>query len=289
MLASFLLYVVHMRPAFHHFLLTLWVATAFFAPVAAGASLEAPEAAGMRSVAKQVYVDPEIPGDRADELQHLLEKAQKRVASFYGKLHARPKIVFCATADCYRDFGAKGLGFTDGTNLVISPQGQRIAIIAHELAHVEFGARIGGFAKVMERIPQWFDEGQAVMVSMAEEFSEEAWKNATDDGKHAPPLQALASMEDWIRLTGANGENMQLTYGTAKQEVNRWFNRSGHGGFQTLLQALQDNEPFAEAYSRIEAAHGHAIPKTSAGRQFSADSTTEAARPAPGNFARTAW
>lgn len=239
------------------FLLTLLCAvSALFAhSTSAASSLDAPEKAGMRHIGKNVYIDPAMSPAQVELVSKLLEKARKRIGIFYGELVAQPKVIFCATPDCYREFGAVGLGFSDGNNLVISPQGQRVAIIAHELAHVEFSVRIGGFAKVLDHVPQWFDEGQAVMVSMAAEFSEEAWMDATENGTQIPDLNALSAMNDWIRLTGSNGENMQLTYGTAKHEVSRWFNRTGYSGFQALLVALQGNEPFADAYSRIEATH----------------------------------
>jgi hypothetical protein len=257
------------------FLPAIVALAAFYAHAAQAASLGAPEAAGMQHAAEYLYVDPAMPSDQVTRAQELVEKARKRVELLYGELVARPKIIFCATTDCYRKFGAVGLGFTDGTNLVISAQGRRVAIIAHELSHIEFSARVGGFAKVLERVPQWFDEGQAVMVSMAEEFSEDAWKTSTENGKNAPQLNAIASMDDWIRLTGPTGENMQLTYGTAKREVSRWFKLSGKRGFQALLRALHNDEPFSEAYSRIEATYALARLADTSERQSAIDVAAE--------------
>lgn len=228
-----------------------------FSGAAAGAPPGTPEERGMRQVATNVYVDPDMTSDRAKELLPLLAEARGRVAAFYGEVVARPNIIFCATADCYRSFGAIGLGFTDGTNVIISPQGQCAAIIAHELAHMELSARVGGFAKVLERIPQWFDEGQAVIVSQAEEFSEEAWKKATRNGADAPSLSSLQATTDWNRITGPHGENMQFSYGTARREVGRWFGAAGLPGFHALLSALSSDDAFDAAYSRIEGTHSH--------------------------------
>lgn len=278
-----------MNLASRSIVLTLCAVALLLSRGAAGASLEAPEGAGMRHVGNNVYVDPKMSGDKANALLRLVDLAQKRVGIFYGELRARPKIVFCATSDCYREFGAVGLGYTDGSNLVISPNGQRVAILAHELAHVEFSARVGGFAKVMKQVPQWFDEGQAVMVSMAEEFSDDAWRKATDGGKNAPQLYSLVSMADWVRQTGAEGEHMQLTYGTAKQEVSRWFSRSGPSGFQALLTALSNNESFAAAYSRVESAHGQLADATRAERSSSVDLIAAPVPASPEGFSRSAW
>ena len=270
-------------------ILTVIAVMLLYARLAAGASLDAPEHRGMRHVGKNVYVDPEMAPDQIQRLLRLVAKSRQRVSLFYEQLIARPNIVFCATADCYRSFGAVGLGYTDGTNVVISPYGQRVAIVAHELAHVEFSARVGGLAKVLERVPQWFDEGQAVMVSMAEEFSEEAWKTATSGGENAPPLSSLESMPDWNRITGENGEDMQLSYGTAKREVSRWFDQSGHNGFQALLSALSNNEAFGESYSRIEATHGRPVDSASATSEPVEYFVMKDIPKATSGFARAAW
>lgn len=75
---------------------------------------------------------------------------------------------------------------------------------------------------MLQDVPQWFDEGQAVLISQAKEFSDAAWRDTTANCKDAPPLSLLATMEDWNRLTGTQGEYMQFTYGTARREVERW-------------------------------------------------------------------
>ena len=215
-------------------------------------ALDAPKVAGMRAIGGGVFVDPDMPEDQLRRLPRLVEGARRRLALYYGAAAAHPNIIFCASSDCYSGFGGVGLGFSDGSNVLISPRGQRIAIVAHELAHVELATRLGGLESVMEHIPQWFDEGQAVMASFAGEFNEDAWMEATDDGALAPPLSELSAMDDWVKLTGPKGENMQMTYGTARREVNRWFSVVGVEGFTDLLAALETNEPFSEAYARIE-------------------------------------
>ena len=215
-------------------------------------SLSSPTQAGMRAIGNGVFLDPELPTDVREQIPGLVEEAKMRVAQYYGSLLAKPNLVFCGSADCFRGFGGCGLGFTNGEHIVISPQGIRPAIIAHELTHVELVTRVGGFSRVLERVPQWFDEGMAVMVSEAEEFSDDAWLKASGNGKNAPDLTALESVEQWTRLTGSQGENMQLTYGTAKREVARWFTKVGSAGFRELLDSLKRDETFLHAYRRIE-------------------------------------
>jgi hypothetical protein len=222
---------------------------------AAGAHLTAlaePQMMGMESAGGNVFFDPDLSPELRSSIPALVERAKARVSDFYGPLAAKPNLVFCASTDCFRRFGGIGLGFTDGNHVVISPRGVCEAIISHELAHVELAFRLGGFARTLEKVPQWFDEGQAVMVSGAEEFSEDAWLAATRDGRDAPDLASLESVQEWNRLTGYRGEYMQHTYGTAKREVVRWLAKSGRAGFAELMSALARGELFYPAYQRIE-------------------------------------
>lgn len=224
------------------------------APVRA-ASLDDPGAAGLRHLGGGVYGAPGLAPGEVATLKRMVEHAKRRVALFYGAVSAAPNVIFCGSDDCYREFGGFGLGFSEGNHVLISPRGRRPAIVAHELAHVELAARVGGMARVLEIVPQWFDEGQAVMVSMAAEFSDEEWMEATAHGRAAPALNDLADMDQWVERTGRNGENMQMTYGTARREVSRWFAVVGSDGLADLLTALETREAFAAAYARIEALH----------------------------------
>lgn len=207
---------------------------------------------GMLPIAPHVFVDQETSPEKTKRLLNIVEKARVRAAYFYGELVAEPDILFCSTMDCYRRFGAIGLGYTLGNTILISPYGARAAILSHELSHVELATRLGGQAEIMDKIPQWFDEGIAVMVSLAYEFSDEAWLEACDNGESSPMLSEIESVNGWSRVTGANGINMQRSYGTARQEVVRWYAIAGRKGLGQLIQALKAKENFHDAYQSIE-------------------------------------
>jgi hypothetical protein len=226
--------------------------------------LDNPESAGLRPLGAGVYVDPALPAAEVAGLKRLVEGARRRVSLFYGGVSASPNIIFCGSDDCYCDLGGVGLGFSDGANVLVSPRGRRLAIVAHELAHVELASRVGGLQRVLHLLPQWFDEGLAVLTSMAREFNDEAWHEATIDGSRAPALSEIAAMNDWVARTGPNGEHMQMTYGTARREVARWFEVVGADGLADLLTALETREPFAEAYTRIEHQHREAAARREA-------------------------
>src|SRR6266511_3348778 len=51
--------------------------------------------------------------------------------------------------------------------------------------HVELGVRVG-VVRALLKVPQWFDEGLAVLFSADPGFAEARWLAATDDGARAP-------------------------------------------------------------------------------------------------------
>ena len=224
------------------------------ASAAARPDPDAPVAGGMLAIAPHVYVDRGMPRERVAKLLNIVMKARVRAAFFYGDLLARPDIFFCSSMACYREFGAVGLGYTVGNDIAIAPDGARAAILSHELSHAELAARLGVREGSSDRVPQWFDEGLAVVVSLAHEYSDEAWLQATHNGESSPSLDELSGRAGWNRITGADGRDMQLSYGTARQEVLRWFDKVGRDGLQQLIEDLKERKNFQAAYRSIEKA-----------------------------------
>jgi hypothetical protein len=119
-------------------------------PFVHASGLSAPAEHGMIQVAQNIYIEPIIPAEAQPTVLELVKGARERAALFYGELTATPNIVFCATAHCYRKFGAIGLGFSDGRNVVISSSGARVAILAR--AHMRNWLWLG-LHQVMAKFP----------------------------------------------------------------------------------------------------------------------------------------
>jgi len=207
---------------------------------------------GLYEIAPRIFVGREVNPAHVTLLLNLVDKARVRAVLFYGELVSTPDILFCSNMECYRKYGGIGLGYTHGNTILISPYGWRAAIVSHELSHAELAVRLGGLAEVMDRVPQWFDEGTAVMVSMAHEFSDEAWDEACRKREDSPRLSELESIAGWDSVTGLNGINMQLSYGTARQEVARWYSTVGRKGLEQLIQSLKAKQNFHLAYQNVE-------------------------------------
>ncbi len=213
--------------------------------------LYAPAASGLAPVQPRLYVDPAMTPAGRDAFAADLTAGRRRAEAFFGGLVASPAVVACASAACYRRFG--GIGpkavFRNGT-ILLSPEGLSPVIVAHELSHAELAARIGGF-RTWWRVPQWFDEGIAVLASGDPEYTEEAWRRATDNGANVPALAALESLRGWLRVTGKDGKTKQLSYGTARHEVARWYAAAGPAGFRALIDNLRNGGDFRETYDRV--------------------------------------
>nr|BFE84501.1 hypothetical protein GCM10020093_071020 [Planobispora longispora] len=117
---------------------------------------------GLEEVAPGLYTEPDLPPDRRRRAIEIVEAAGRRVHDFYGGRESAPRVLVCATDDCYRRIGGggeRGIAILNRA-VMLSPRGANEVIAAHELSHVELDSRIGP-----GRVPRWFDEGLAVVVS----------------------------------------------------------------------------------------------------------------------------
>ncbi|WP_155989850.1 hypothetical protein RG903_01695 [Thermithiobacillus tepidarius DSM 3134] len=208
---------------------------------------------GLERLAPSVYADPELSSSQKAQLLRAAAVARRRVAAFYGGLLAKPTIVACASDDCYQLFGGiRGRAVSLRSHMLLSPRALNATTISHELAHLEFAARLGPVPAWP--VPPWFSEGLAVLISQDPEFTREKWLAATARGSRAPALSALATRSGWLRVTGPGSHGKQLSYGTSKQEVARWHAWVGLEGLRQLIAALRAGEPFEQAYPRLEQA-----------------------------------
>lgn len=76
--------------------------------------------------------------DKTEEATFLYDSAIAFVDEFVGKVHSKPRITFCSSAECFGRFGfgapakAKTVGLS---GVVIGPNGWENHIIRHEIIH----------------------------------------------------------------------------------------------------------------------------------------------------------
>ena len=118
----------------------------------------------------------------------------------------------------------------------------------------------------MRNIPQWFDEGLAVTVSEAPEFSDIQWQYLVDSNIFRPTrdeLYSFKSIKQWVdavRRYGieknierkARGEpEVAPLYTAAGHEVRAWFTKAGTPGILTLIDRLRNSWSFESAYREV--------------------------------------
>ncbi|UCI07385.1 hypothetical protein [Mesorhizobium sp. B1-1-8] len=210
----------------------------------AAAAIMCPNCLGFRKAFGQVYVeDGMAPQEQAMVLQ-TIAMARDRLRGFYGTTESDPEIFVCGDDDCYRRIGggrSRGMALLN-LALFLSPRGTSVTIASHEMSHIELHSRIGLIKTFRRDVPQWFDEGVAVIVS--------------DDGRYLRPTSspdrclvepdgALPTTRSvWIESAASAG-----LYAKAACRVSRWI--AGHGGFPAVTRLLANiaaGESFEMAY-----------------------------------------
>ena len=203
--------------------------------------------------------------DYARDVAALLPEAIARVEAVHGRPFARPVTVGAyATPEAFA--AANGLGsnvpvgvtFAGRVNLspkLYRPQHWRLrAILTHEMSHAHLVGYIGGTSYF--RLPPWFKEGLAVMISEgggAELVKEdEAWA-AIQRGEQIA-IDDPGSTQTTIDIRFAHAPQKQdpswypivLAYRQAGMFV-KYLRQSDGPAFDRMLGAILDGRTFAEA------------------------------------------
>ncbi len=95
----------------------------------------------------------------------LFNTAKRYLETAHGLSVGEPRIVFCTTAICRRNFGlGKKAGFTFGTfGITIAPRGWKEYYVAHELIHYWQAENFGNL--VLISAAPWLIEGMAYSLS----------------------------------------------------------------------------------------------------------------------------
>jgi hypothetical protein len=211
----------------------------------------------------QVHFEPGAE-DYARDVSALLPAAIARVAAAQGRPFAHPVIVgVYATPEAYAAANASGsagsVGVTAFGRVILSPtlngpQHRRLpAILTHELSH----AHIAGWVSTADiRLPNWFKEGLAVMVSGgggAEFVSEEEARGAIERGETITidDTQSLSTLLLGIRFERAPApatpsHRTVMAYRQAGMFVT-YLHDSDTPGFARMMNAILDGRPFADA------------------------------------------
>jgi hypothetical protein len=187
---------------------------------------------GLEQVRPGLHVEPGLSAAQRQQVTDAVDEGTRRVADFFGDLRSDPGFLACLTEECYARIGGGGERGIAVLNraVMLSPRGIDPVIAAHELTHVELHARLGRAS-----VPQWFDEGLAVLVSDDPRFL--LPEGASDRCRVASTGPLPETLDDWLRAAGADAQ----VYAQAACAVSRWTARND---LHVLIADLAAGEPF---------------------------------------------
>lgn len=221
-----------------------------------------------RLAAEHLYVSPELSPRVQTHANKLIQESRKRIETFWGSRVGKPTIILCQRTDQYRQYcnSGDGAGCSIGTPwgtsyIVLNMDGLNTDVIAHEMCHDELFTRLGWW-KTTREIPQWFNEGLALMVDyrfVPKTDSIQRYVDYKDEylylsrgGQVALDLEEIASMRGFF-----NGQesHVMLAYMTSGMEVSRWLALTGEKKIPLLIQRVAEGKAFKEVYQELEQEH----------------------------------
>ena len=221
---------------------------------------------GFRSETGTIYFSPEIKPIHYKKLKSIIISSEARVDSFFQGKKSSPTIIVCRDPQEYQKYcsSTEGAGCSLGTPwgnsfVILNAQGMNVDVISHEMSHTELLARLGWWTIATE-IPQWFNEGIALMldrrfVNNSDKIGRyfdymDEWLYYTGGGQQILELRDMASIKGFFNT---NQKQVMLAYMSAGLEISYWLILSEEDGLQKLITDMQSGKSFDEAYSRAEA------------------------------------
>ncbi|MEU1387616.1 MULTISPECIES: hypothetical protein [unclassified Nonomuraea] len=202
------------------------------------AATTCPGCYGLTELSPGVHVEDGLTPAQREHVGEVADQAARRVTTFYGGRLSSPGLLVCLTEACYRRIGGgqeRGVAVLN-RSVMLSPRGLDPVIASHEMSHVELHARLASSADV----PQWFDEGLAVVVSGDPRHL--APESAPDRCLVAPSGPLPVTLEEWLRTASAD----PATYARSACQVSRWLGENGgRAGLLGLVTRLNAGEPFS--------------------------------------------
>ncbi|GAB3313714.1 hypothetical protein GCM10027299_00970 [Larkinella ripae] len=213
-----------------------------------------------------IWVDKTTPDRQRVYLIFEINEARKRLKDLWGhSVQSHATIIFCQTPEQYKRYcqDGEGAGCSLGTPwgdswIIINPYGRNPDVLAHEMCHDELFMRLG-WLKTQRQIPQWFNEGLALMIDQRfsgstdslrryDEFQDH-WQQQSHGQQMVLELKELESLGGFF---SGSSDRVMLAYMTAGREVSRWLSVVGRSGLRKLVDAVQKGDDFEATYQRLE-------------------------------------
>jgi hypothetical protein len=214
---------------------------------------------------ENTFISPSLDRQRRKNILTVINKAEMRIDSFWLGKQSRPRLILCETPREYQKYcqSTEGAGCSLGTPwgqsyVILNAQGLNVDVISHEMSHVELLERLGWW-KTTTEIPQWFNEGVALMLDRRFVNNPDApgryldymdeWLYQTGGGQNILELENISSVKGFF---AGSSQEVMLAYMTSGMEVSYWLAFAGRGGLQDLSDEIKKGRSFAESYRDVE-------------------------------------
>ena len=227
-----------------------------------GSKLLLPESFNLTPISPTIYVEVGASDKIREQLLVDMKKAENAIRQTYGDVKSRPLVHACVSEECYESFGGRGSkAKVYGNRILLSPRGLNWHFLAHEWSHSEIQTRLSFSA--WWQLPQWFNEGVAVVVSDDPKYSEKHWQFLVESNIPRPSqkeLYRLKSLSQWLdavkhygatqnAVRRAKGESeIRPLYTAAGLEVRSWLSKTGSDGLLTFIESLNNGDEFESLY-----------------------------------------
>ena len=209
---------------------------------------------------KNTYVEKGMSEALRKKLLAEAEKSKKYVVEIWGEIKSSPVVYACATKKCADSLNLKAPAHAVSRYVILQPKAFTRFLISHEISHSEVMKRSGSFLN-WKKIPQWFNEGLAVVVGPDPRHNARAWERIQNDRLPHPSQEELMnihSIKAWNKATKRYNESLNydeivVTYATAGHYVGEWYNRAGKNGLLKLFEKINDGYSFEKAYQESTA------------------------------------
>lgn len=216
--------------------MSLWVAR----PAVAAAC---PACFGFSRLQDGLYVQSGMKPEQQQKTIAVIAAAEQRIAAFFGQERFPPRVLVCADDACYHRIGGmpgSGTGAVASIALVVSPAAINTVAVSEGLSHMEMRGRVGFWKIQMGAVPQWFEEGLAVVVSEDPLFL--GPRNHVNRCLAGSFPDMPQTPEDWRDELQQEGD---ILYAQSACETWMWVEHSGGGpGVSALLDKLAAGQDF---------------------------------------------
>jgi hypothetical protein len=214
----------------------------------------------------RIFVSPDIRSSQLKKIKKVISASEMRVDSFYSGKISSPIIIICSSAQEYRKYcsSTEGAGCSLGTPwgssfIVLNTEGINVDVISHEMSHIELLNRLGWW-KTTTQVPQWFNEGVALMLDKRFVSNEDPigrylqymdeWLYYTRGGQEILELEQIVSAKGFFN---GNQHYVMLAYMTSGMEISYWLSQTKGTGVQNLIRFMKQGSSFSDSYLKAEA------------------------------------